>query len=175
MTLSWKETSFSPPCHPYTHMQSVAINTPANPEHDTKMWPIVRTSHRALFLFQFPRFFYKSDKTYQLHHNTIIIRHFTSDASSNMFRHQVDIFRSFVATEDIRTLVAPDGSGCSTSRDGRFNPGQRVHVFQLKWRWVGPRAGLKSFGEEKIVLLLQNREVRPTGWLKQGFSIFFVC
>jgi hypothetical protein len=54
------------------------------------------------------------------------------------------------------------GGECSTSRPGRFNPGERASGTFWIGGWVGPRASLDAVEMRKF-LTLPGLELRPLG------------
>jgi hypothetical protein len=52
------------------------------------------------------------------------------------------------------------GGEWSSSRPGRFTPGERAPCIHSIESWVGPRAGLEDVKKEKF-LILQRFELRP--------------
>jgi hypothetical protein len=55
------------------------------------------------------------------------------------------------------------GGGWSASRSGRFIPGKETQ-YALRWRLVGPMAGLHVFGDENIAIGIRT-PVRPASSL----------
>jgi hypothetical protein len=60
------------------------------------------------------------------------------------------------------------GSGCSASREGRFNLNETPSGTQ----WTGGRVGLKAAAEKRKLLTLRGLKPRPFGRPARGQSLF---
>jgi len=72
-----------------------------------------------------------------LRHSWLIYRliHYTNDDNDDYYDYNYNN----------NTLIsAQDGSGWSASRNGPFNPSERVNGTHWKWGWMGRRSGLDA-------------------------------